>query len=452
LVTTDISGYFDHVQHGFLRDVVAASANASREVTDLLFFILEDLTHRPQYIPNILTGLPVLAYDAPRLLAHAFLFELDRILVSEPALEFTRWMDDINVGVKSYQDAKRVLSLITRTLRKYYLMPNTAKTRILRASELDGVFHFRENTWLSRRENRVKIAAKTGRNLDHHRVQLRQRFSRWIRRRPGGNWSKVLKRYYTFLGYMKDPGFIGRTRRDLREYPDVADHVLRYYKALGYRERILQIVEQYLDSGDNIYEDLEIKILEFLAEWPVPDKPTFRKRLAARALMRWKTPQGNAATDVARAVCVMLIAKYGSQSDQREVQQQFLEGREANPLVKEYIVGFSPCLGPRSTGFERLLNFAAGESAEPIARLVHLYQRLASANRWPKEIKAAMTCSVSQVPPRKTLSIRRILVLHVAGGNRLLRSETRQILRRLISENQDPVIGVRLKRIRSSLR
>lgn len=447
LVTTDISGYYDHIQHGFLRDVVSDSANASREVADLLFFILEELTHRPHYIPNIFTGLPVLAYDAPRLLAHAFLFELDRILASDPTIEFTRWMDDYDVGVKSYQDGKRVISLITQTLRKYYLMPNSAKTRILQAKELDSVFHFRENTWLSRWENRVKIAGQTGRNVNSIRVQLRRRYKNWMKTKPGGNWAQILKRYYTLMGYIKDPGLSGRSRRDLREHPEVTDHVLRYYKALGFRDKTLCIVEDYLDSAHNIYQDVEIKLLEFLAEWAVPNKPGLRKKLAARAFLRLTVPQGSPATDAARAVCVMLIAKYGTQSDQEKVQKEFLAGHELNPLVKECIVAFSPCLNPVSKKFEQLLNFAAGESAEPMARLVYLYRSLANAKTWPPEIRIAMTCSASQVPKRKTFSIHRIPVIYVAASNKRLRSETRRMVKRLIKENQDPVIDAHLKRV-----
>jgi hypothetical protein len=393
LVTTDISGYYDHIQHGLLRQVVLRLADASVEVVDLLFFILEDLTHRPQYIPNVFVGLPVIDYDAPRLLAHAFLFELDGTLFSQPGLEFTRWMDDYDVGVKSFQDAKRALSLITQSLRKYYLMPNAAKTRILRGSQLDSIFHFRENTWLSRRENRTKIAGMRGKNLPQVRTQLRRRFAEWIRTRPQGNWTQVLKRYYTLFGYVTDPGLIGRSRRDLREHPEVADHILRYYRAIGYRKRILDTIERYLDSADNIYEDIEIKLLEFLAEWPVPNRPVLKTRIANRALVRFRTSALDPSTDAARAVCVMLLAKYGTQIVQRRVHQELLIGRESNVLARKYLVAFSACLNLTDGGFARVLNVASGDAAAPVARVVQFYRNLARVETWPPRIKKAIACS-----------------------------------------------------------
>ncbi len=331
-------------------------------------------------------------------------------------------------------------------------MPNAAKTKILPAAELDGTFHFRENTWLSRIENKVKLAGRTGRNRALLCARIRQRFARWIREKPAGNWTKVLKRYYTFFGYLRDPGLVGRSRRDLAEYPELTDHTLRYYRAVGFSERILQGVERYLDSGDNIHEDMEIKILEFLCDWQVPNRSRIRSRIAARALARFDSSSRKAPQDVVRAICVMLLAKYGTLTEQRNLQRRFLGGGELNSLVKEYIVAFSPCLNPVSQRYRDFLLFAAGESTEAISRIVHLWRSMNSWRSWPREIKAALQCARTEVPPTSSLPMRRLPLLYASCTNPRLRKETRDMVSQLIKKNEDPVIGAHLERVRTFLR
>ncbi len=65
----------------------------------MLIFVLSDLLWQPDYTPRIEVGLPQINLDAPRLLAHCFLYELDAFLDSDPNRDFVRYMDDIDVGV-----------------------------------------------------------------------------------------------------------------------------------------------------------------------------------------------------------------------------------------------------------------------------------------------------------------------------------------------------------------
>ena len=49
----------------------------------MLIFVLSDLLWQPDYSPRIEVGLPQMNLDAPRLLAHCFLYELDSLLECE---------------------------------------------------------------------------------------------------------------------------------------------------------------------------------------------------------------------------------------------------------------------------------------------------------------------------------------------------------------------------------
>lgn len=445
LVVTDIAGYYDHVQHGFLRDCFQENSNCEKLVSDLLFFVLESLTHRPEYLPNVFSGLPVLNYDAPRLLAHVFLYELDHRLSKHAGTEFTRWMDDINVGVSSKARGKGVLRLICEALRKYYLMPNSAKTRIIPSVDLDREFYFTENTWLTRREARTKAAGRTGRRLSQRRQQLRRRFDAFIQLPATGNWDKVLKRFYTFFGYLRDPYLVPRAFSDLVEMPALASAIIRYFLSLGYMQDTLDGAERYLGSRDNIYEDVEIRLLDFLVDWRVPNSRDTKRRISQIAERMFR--RGGARSDAARAVAVALLAKYGRVSDVRRLLDWYYTAQDEDPLLREYVLAFSGFAGPGSVRHRRIVEYASGEPSEAIQRLASFYRNLLVGTTLPVPVINNMTCTQVQVPPFAVFQMRRLAVLHVMAGNPRLRGRVRTLIKRLRKENDDKVIESHLERL-----
>jgi hypothetical protein len=61
-------------------------------------------------MPRVQIGLPQVPFlDAPRLLAHCFLFEIDKLLIQRANIDFARYVDDIDIGVDSIPSAKQVL-------------------------------------------------------------------------------------------------------------------------------------------------------------------------------------------------------------------------------------------------------------------------------------------------------------------------------------------------------
>jgi hypothetical protein len=61
-----------------MRHAVAEMGRFRKGVMDLLFYMLEAFVWRPEYIPLSGVGLPQINFDAPRLLAHCYLFPADR--------------------------------------------------------------------------------------------------------------------------------------------------------------------------------------------------------------------------------------------------------------------------------------------------------------------------------------------------------------------------------------
>jgi hypothetical protein len=101
-------------------------------------------------MPRRGVGLPQMDIDAPRVLANAMLYELDRVAHSVSSGDYVRFMDDIDVGVNSIPEAKAILRDLDLTLQSRQLRLNSAKTRILRVSDREAARHFciRENRFL----------------------------------------------------------------------------------------------------------------------------------------------------------------------------------------------------------------------------------------------------------------------------------------------------------------
>ena len=107
----------DGISYIHLRNVISGILHAEEPVLDMLIYVLSNLLWQPDYMPRVEIGLPQINLDAPRLLAHCFLYELDEYLASDHSRDFVRYMDDINVGIDSIAEAKGVLRSIDLVLQ-----------------------------------------------------------------------------------------------------------------------------------------------------------------------------------------------------------------------------------------------------------------------------------------------------------------------------------------------
>ncbi|WP_205925736.1 RNA-directed DNA polymerase [Rhizobium leguminosarum] len=197
IVVTDIANYYDSISYVHLRNAIASITGVEECVIDMLIYVLSDLLWQPDYTPRIEIGLPQINLDAPRLLAHCFLYELDSFLASDPARDFVRYMDDIDIGVDTIVDAKQVLKSVDLVLQTKQVRLNSGKTAILTRSE--AIRHFRvfENARLDTVKARIDYRVKNGLPLDRQRRVIELRISQGIKRKAfdTGNGEKILKRW-----------------------------------------------------------------------------------------------------------------------------------------------------------------------------------------------------------------------------------------------------------------
>ncbi|SCW88104.1 Reverse transcriptase (RNA-dependent DNA polymerase), partial [Paenibacillus tianmuensis] len=137
IVVTDLTNYYDSIDLNELRKVLTSYTGIKEVVIDLIFKIIEDISWKPDYLPYSRRGLPTTNIEGVRLLAHSFLFEIDEVLKQKTNNSFTRWMDDITIGVDSKKQAIETISEISDMLKSRGLALNLSKTNIYNARPVD---------------------------------------------------------------------------------------------------------------------------------------------------------------------------------------------------------------------------------------------------------------------------------------------------------------------------
>lgn len=256
LVVTDIANYYDHIDLEEVRNVFGSFDGVREDLLDFLFFTLSHFHWRPDYRPVHSMGLPQINFDAPRIVAHAFLFELDRFLNAKTPGRFVRYMDDIDIGVESIGQAKQIVRDVDLALKTRGVRLNSGKTRILTAAQASRHFFVRENEALNLAESAFE--RKKGKGLPTERES---RFVQaYVERKLAekedyfdqGNGEKILKRYLSLsmrIGY-QIPDETLRQFVILR--PSLRELALLCLAHYGYAPKRLMIVYDFLLSDQRI--------------------------------------------------------------------------------------------------------------------------------------------------------------------------------------------------------
>ena len=307
-VVTDISNYFDTISLDRLRKSIAAASTFKEPVLDFLFLLLEAFVWRPDYIPFSGIGLPQINFDAPRLLAHAFLFTADRFLEKEAAGRYVRWMDDMDFGVDSNEDGRRILRDLDQLLAALGVRLNTAKTVILDQVEAIAYFWINTNIVLNVLSNSVKNGAQTPSSTQRICTRAISEFLTFSSSAKQGQWEKVYKRFFTLFGHLRSDYLVPNVPSALRDQPELRDSICRYYEKLGFSTIRLQQILDFMSSGYCCDDCSWFTCCKLLTEWEVPLGPSVQEIVAVI-----QKGMQQAATPARFTGALWVLAKYGDE-------------------------------------------------------------------------------------------------------------------------------------------
>ncbi len=285
---------------------------------DILFDLIDRISWRPDYLPSMGTGLPQVQFDAPRLLAHVYLFEIDGFLNKETWGSFVRWVDDITFAVDDRQEGKRLLRDVDALLQLRGVRLNSAKTAILSKSEARRYFHARTNEFLDRVKVRIDSALANNRSTAAIARQLRGSFDAFRARASYGHSDKILKRYISMFGRLGDAHGLRFCVARFEDDPGFRETALRYFNQIGPYPSIIESLSDFLTS-DDVMDDASIcQVARCLTLLELSPRSHAFRNLAQLGINLAKSRYLRKSYYFLVA-SLWLLAKYGTQDQLRDV-------------------------------------------------------------------------------------------------------------------------------------
>jgi len=340
VAVTDIANYYDFVSYSHLRNIIAGLNVASETVLDMLIFCLSGMLWQPDYMPRVELGLPQMDLDAPRMLAHCFLYELDRFIEHKGGVDYARYMDDIDIGTDTIADARRMLRDIDLVLHTRQVRLNSGKTKIMTKGEAARHFKIRENMTIDVLTAAIgrKIASK--KSVRRERAFLRRFHQKLAVKRAfdDGNGDKVLKR---ILGLSTDLDVAIHWRMlkaYLTERPSVRENVFRYISRRQLTKERLEAVEAFICS-DAIVDDATYLEAAYALNEAVVARAFGANGVVSRVAEKIKG-RGNAAFYGA----VWLLSKYEEPNSLLRFVRDNFDVWRANDSIGRLVGGLYPIL------------------------------------------------------------------------------------------------------------
>ena len=440
VVVSDITGYFDNVDLRILKDLLLRLKDVDSRIIDLTLFMLESWMYRSLYGVAIGRGIPQADLDFPRALSNFFLYPHDRRMEQLPNVQYTRWIDDMNFVVASKGEGKIVIRKLEDSLKRMFLTPNSSKTRILCGHEIERHFLFRANDELTDlgHEIRKLEEKKCDREIRKMVNTIETKYRHFLDlQAAGGNWEKVLKRYYTIFGRLNSPHLVGRLEVDLNDRPSLDEKIRDYVLRIDFNVDATDVVLRYLKSEANLYPSTEIVLLDSLLSLRVPATNPVKDRIIELAEdvlykdmgLHWYS----------KCLAVLLLSKYGKTSQIRKMAEFLIKsGDDVHSNLKRHLLASSFRL-PSDSTFERVLDYARRSHDPGLARLLRFYESAMNWKRLPDPIKNRLT--LKGRPGQKVLSTRTFLVLKMLSRNENLHEVVHQKATALRSGNEDDAMS-----------
>ena len=256
VVVTDISNYYDTISYDHLRNILADLSIAREHALDLLIYTLSCMLWQPDYMPRVPVGLPQSNLDAPRLLAHCFLFEIDEFLSHTPKVDFARYMDDIDIGVDSVAAAKSVLRDLDLALQTRQIRLNSGKTRILSESDAYRHFKIQENLFIDKLADLIQAKTAGQKPMDRERRKVELAIRGGLRRGSFafGNGDKIFKRLINLARQVRADISDINFSEILNNWPGLRPTALIWWQSITNPESKLEVLVDLFKAG-NLVDD-----------------------------------------------------------------------------------------------------------------------------------------------------------------------------------------------------
>jgi len=386
LVQTDISAYFENINHDILISIISEHVGDQRLLA-VLRSLLAKWTWPNGYGVQTNRGIPQ-GNDISSFFGNIYLLPLDQYLRKQRRggrVDYVRYVDDVWVFTRTREEARRIHFGINRALRDLCLNMQTAKSKIYEESEMHKVFDDRVDK-INETIEAIEKLPETSRShfkskdasLLHEKVA---RIYSLISRKSQLSDKKDLrlfKRILTAFRLLKSGRAVVQCFRELENNPPITQKVFGYLKTFPRGPKIGERLRDFIDSEANIFAWQE-GILISLWRFRSVTVPSLHKDLAKRiknSRNHW----------FVRAEAILTYVAFSSDSKQLEFLRPIYD-KNAHPFIKRALI-FSTTLANQQIR-KQFFQMVLKEGDPGLTRFVQYLQELSTQeDLGAQEIKA----------------------------------------------------------------
>jgi hypothetical protein len=277
IVESDIANFYPSIRLEAVREHLHSETRLEKEVVRLCVQIIDGVMPRRDYSEISLMGLPQEQIGSSREIAHSLLLHVDKEFAKEgEERRYSRYMDDILIGVKTTLIGEKCISRLQLNLESIGLYPNGAKTRVIHKSQYYVDYMVGVNAEIDRLDKELEkhkhgmpfrveapddLLAEIVTLSDQHRtIDAAARPKRW---------GRVTRRIYTLHRKAGIDSWWKFWASDIVEDPGAAASIFEYIRSWPLNvETATQLAALSREYG-GLYENIALLASEVIASAPV---------------------------------------------------------------------------------------------------------------------------------------------------------------------------------------
>ena len=372
LLTSDITNFFESIDLSLMRSKISSEGALSENAINLLFHLLDRIRIIDGYRPTVSLGLPAVADDTSRILAHFYLTELDAELTPEGQNgRYTRWVDDMVISVQDAVEGRKIVGRIERVLSKLGLVANSAKTELISKEQFRVDHHEEQNTYL----DSVQDATDSENTIPPEVVEhFEYKLACFLTPPYEGQWDQILRRYYTQSKRIRSETLLRKWSEHLAHFPGSGAKILDYVSFFSGDMAFIEEFCSFLKRRGTLFDDVQILLYETLLLKPFPIDPEMRCYIFNQVNDHFLgNDEFEAPGGYVKGLQALTMYKFGGTKASDCVAETFAEIALESPIFATYGL---PVLAASET--QRPLAFASTEQLEDsrILRVRTLIERL----------------------------------------------------------------------------
>jgi len=342
LSVSDISSYFENINHEILRDRLLSLLPNDPKIINLLMEILDRWVWKTGELRRLGRGIPQ-GNDVSSFLGNIFLIPLDEKFEEYSKthdIKYIRYMDDVQIFSKSPEIAREVLFIMNSVLRDLYLNVQGSKIQIFENKDIEKELFPPGMEELNATIDKIndalqksKISSQAKKDFEK---ELKKHFAKISRKTK---WEKHERRLFSRLltGFkiIESKAATNRCIKEIQRNPDAGMNakIISYFRLFPTDKRIIDGVAKFLLSDMNKFEyqeahlfllyryleEIPKKLLDYMYDVAVNEEKNWFNRSAAlvaigstkldsEILERLKSLYDRETnTDVKRAIALCLV-------------------------------------------------------------------------------------------------------------------------------------------------